>query len=633
MMNDKENNYDKEDIIDNKENITEYEENDEVQKLCEKIDEEYNLNERLDLEEERKKINDQVKKINFKQLIIKRQEDNLSIREKNLEDEYENLKKERENFLEEKKQIRKEYEEYANETIKDIKERNIELSNKLNIFLNIENENGNLKYKIENYESQIKFLKEEIVDLQKQVEDYKTYKELSEIDNLKQKLENIQELENENQKLKNENKSLHDFNKILNEKENEIDTLKDMNEILKSRLDRSTSNIRYLKSIEKSKGIGVDSSQEQFEEIITLQKEKDERQTSSRYISDEKFVDGFIDYCKEAGFIYNKNLVRTFLASIKSSRLTILKGYSGTGKSSLPILIAKYLKAECEVVAVEPNWRTKQDIIGFYNYFTNKFIPTELTKTLIRANVSKDRIFLVVLDEMNLARVEYYFSEFNSKLWADKEKRKIKLFEGMANYNGCVQDYIHNNEVSIPDNIFFIGTINEDDSVSPISDKIFDRAQVVDFMELPSSNFRGNLDDLYEIDDNKYTKYSSFMKNKVDGDKNIQRDMDIVNDINKSIKEKFGKVIGYRSLNQINQFIYNFNSSGGKNIDALDIQLVSKFVPKFSQVYSEEQIMLLEELKEEIKLQFMEKLGCSESDASELQIIKKIDSIIRECSE
>ena len=123
------------------------------------------------------------------------------------------------------------------------------------------------------------------------------------------------------------------------------------------------------------------------------------------------------------------------------------------------------------------------------------------------------------------------------------------------------------------------------------------------------------------------------MKNKVDGDKNIQRDMDIVNDINKSIKEKFGKVIGYRSLNQINQFIYNFNSSGGKNIDALDIQLVSKFVPKFSQVYSEEQIMLLEELKEEIKLQFMEKLGCSESDASELQIIKKIDSIIRECSE
>ena len=99
------------------------------------------------------------------------------------------------------------------------------------------------------------------------------------------------------------------------------------------------------------------------------------------------------------------------------------------------------------------------------------------------------------------------------------------------------------------------------------------------------------------------------------------------------IKEKFGKVIGYRSLNQINQFIYNFNSFGGKNIDALDIQLVSKFVPKFSQVYSEEQIMLLEELKEEIKLQFMEKLGCSESDASELQIIKKIDSIIRECSE
>ncbi|MCU9808915.1 AAA family ATPase [Paraclostridium sp. AKS46] len=309
----------------------------------------------------------------------------------------------------------------------------------------------------------------------------------------------------------------------------------------------------------------------------------------------------------------------------------MLKGYSGTGKSSLPVLFSKYLKGECVVIPIQPNWRTKQDIIGFYNYFTNKFIPTELTQTLIRANVSKDRIFIVVLDEMNLARVEYYFSEFNSKLWMDSDKRKIELFDGVSEYNGKVSKYISENKIQIPDNVFFVGTINEDDSVSPISDKIFDRAQVVEFMELPSSKSVGNLELANEnIDANKYTKYSVFMS-KIDNDKDVN--MSIIDEVNKFTKDNFNKVIGYRSLKQVEKFIKTFKLSGGNEIDGIDIQLVSKFIPKLKYLYSNEQIENLELLNEHIKELFKQNFNCDEDKISKLNIVVQLEGIIKELNE
>lgn len=611
-----------------KENISKDENN--LDDICKEVDEQ--LKEIVNLKEQRENLEQQAKKINFMQLCINKKEKDLDKREEDLRNEIDNFSEEKEKFLEEKKNIRKKYEEYAERSINNVEDRNRELSHKLNDLINVKRENESLKIEIELCKNQIEHLSTDITNLNTQLNEYKSYKELSQIPNLKQKLDKLEELDRENKILKKENKLLKESNSEIDEKDDEIERLKNMNDILKTRLDRSNSNIKYLKSIEKSKGLGVDSSQEEFEEIIELQMLEDDRSVGYNYKNDEEFVNDFIEYCKDIGFIYKPNLVRSFLASIKSSKMTILKGYSGTGKSSLPILFAKYLNAECEVVPVQPNWRTKQDIMGFYNYFTNKFIPTDLTKTLIRANVSKDRIFFVVLDEMNLARVEYYFSEFNSKLWADKNKRKIQLFEGNANYSGHVKDYIEDNKIYIPDNVFFIGTINEDDSVSPISDKIFDRAQVVDFMELPSYSYRGRLDDLSENNEKKFTIYNSFIRKSNEKNKKSTY-MNIIDKVNKSVKDKFGKVIGYRSLSQIEDFITCFEASGGNDIDALDTQLVSKFVPKFNLVYSEEQIMQLEQLKDEIKMLFKQELKCNEDKLNNLQIIQKIDFIIKECNE
>ena len=267
--------------------------------------------------------------------------------------------------------------------------------------------------------------------------------------------------------------------------------------------------------------------------------------------------------------------------------------------------------------------------MGFYNYFTNRFIPTELTQTLLRANVSKDRIFFVVLDEMNLARVEYYFSEFNSKLWLDEEAREIELFEGLSNYDGTVSEYIKNNKIKIPDNVFFIGTINEDDSVSPISDKIFDRAQVIEFMQLPSSETVGDLDKAPQDDrEDKYTSFKSF--NNIKSKEEREFNIDIIDKVNESTKEKFNKVIGYRSIGQVKEYVKYYKAAGGNIIDAIDMQLVSKFLPKLKYLYSDDQIKSLQELRDEIVILFIEEYKCSEEEAEKLQIIKQIDSIIKE---
>ena len=94
-----------------------------------------------------------------------------------------------------------------------------------------------------------------------------------------------------------------------------------------------------------------------------------------------------------------------------------------------------------------------------------------------------------------------------------KLRGEMIQMQGMhiASFSGLAEKRIKNNKIKIPDNVFFIGTINEDDSVSPISDKIFDRAQVIEFMQLPSSETVGDLDKAPQEDrEDKYTSFKSF---------------------------------------------------------------------------------------------------------------------------
>lgn len=180
------------------------------------------------------------------------------------------------------------------------------------------------------------------------------------------------------------------------------------------------------------------------------------------------------------------NAFHTCLKIADISPLTVLAGISGTGKSLLPRQYAEAMGIHFIQLAVQPRWDSPQDLFGFYNYLEQRYKATELARAMVhldyhnwkqQAEPYKNRMVLVLLDEMNLARVEYYFSEFLSRLEArggDPKAREIELDLGhVRGDNG--------NRVYPVENLLFVGTMNEDESTQSLSDKVVDRANVLRF--------------------------------------------------------------------------------------------------------------------------------------------------------
>ena len=108
---------------------------------------------------------------------------------------------------------------------------------------------------------------------------------------------------------------------------------------------------------------------------------------------------------------YNISDIRRFIASLSVSKTMILQGMSGTGKTSLAYAFGEFLQNPTTVVPIQPMWKERTDLIGYYNEFTKKFNEGVLLQKIYEANYT-DEIYVTVLDEMNIARIEYYFAEF-----------------------------------------------------------------------------------------------------------------------------------------------------------------------------------------------------------------------------
>ena len=197
---------------------------------------------------------------------------------------------------------------------------------------------------------------------------------------------------------------------------------------------------------------------------------------------------------RDPALYYNEKTVRLFLAGLATSHLILLEGISGTGKSSLPEAFARAIGGISQSVAVQASWRDRHDLLGHYNSFERQFAETDLLRHLYQAQLPAyaDRPYLVVLDEMNLARPEYYFADFLSKL----EDRARLGAEGEV-YLGLVDNELVGQplprhlrratdgiSIRLPDNVWFVGTANQDESTLKFAPKTYDRAHV---MELPRS--------------------------------------------------------------------------------------------------------------------------------------------------
>ena len=270
---------------------------------------------------------------------------------------------------------------------------------------------------------------------------------------------------------------------------------------------------------------------------------------------------------------YDLKTVRSYIAAMSITRLTVLQGISGTGKTSLAYTFGKFIGRNSVVAPVQPSWKDRSDMIGYYNEFTDTYTETDLLLSLYEANYSDD-VFTVILDEMNISRVEYYFAEFLSLLELPaSDSRRIRVTSDSREND---PELLKNGTLKLPENVWFAGTANNDDSTLAISDKVYDRAFVIE-MDKRSLPFNApetkkkrisaeRLESLFTAA-RAGTKVSDETKNKL-----AARDEYLIS--------VFQITFGNRIMRQTENFIPVYIACGGTETEALDIMIRGKIMRK-----------------------------------------------------
>lgn len=175
-------------------------------------------------------------------------------------------------------------------------------------------------------------------------------------------------------------------------------------------------------------------------------------------------------YIAAKGFTYDNSLIENFYLSLKSKPFVILAGTSGTGKTRLVKLFAEAIGAEYKMVSVRPDWSDGSDLFG-HTDLNGRFIDGPICDAFDRAIAEPTRPVLLCLDEMNLARVEYYLSDFLSVIESRERNAEGKI----------VTDPIAQYKNGIPANLYIVGTVNMDETTFPFSKKVLDRANTIEF--------------------------------------------------------------------------------------------------------------------------------------------------------
>ena len=178
--------------------------------------------------------------------------------------------------------------------------------------------------------------------------------------------------------------------------------------------------------------------------------------------------------------------LRSFVGGLAMGPLVLLQGISGTGKTSLPMALARAVGTKAAVIEVQAGWRDPQDLVGHYNAFEKRFYEKELLQALYRAGTPscRDTLQIVLLDEMNLSHPEQYFSDLLSALELPPEDRRLVLMtHPMVSPPSLFKE---GSKLSIPPNVWFVGTANHDETTMDFADKTYDRSHVMEFPRRPT---------------------------------------------------------------------------------------------------------------------------------------------------
>ena len=292
----------------------------------------------------------------------------------------------------------------------------------------------------------------------------------------------------------------------------------------------------------------------------------------------EQLCETFRNYAASKMKLYYKiDIIRLFVSSLASTRLVILQGISGTGKTSLPYAWGKFLKNDAVIASVQPSWRDRTELFGYFNEFTKKFNETEVLTKMYEASY-RDIVYLTILDEMNIARVEYYFAEMLSIL--EMPSRDEWIIDLVPNVWPDDPKKLTDGKLKIPDNMWYIGTINNDDSTFMVTDKVYDRAMPIDINDKGEA-FDAPVTEGMEIS----SKYLESLFAEAKEKYAVGADtLDKLGQMDNYVIEHFRLAFGNRIVKHIKEFIPVYVACGGTEIDGLDYVMAKKILRKFEQL-------------------------------------------------
>ena len=289
----------------------------------------------------------------------------------------------------------------------------------------------------------------------------------------------------------------------------------------------------------------------------------------------EEFVNRYRLYAaSQLGLYYTPEIIRRFVAGMASSKLLILEGISGTGKTSLPYSFSRYLNNPATIVSIQPSYRDRTEILGYFNEFSKRFNETEFLRALYEANYRPDPT-LIVLDEMNLARIEYYFAEMLSVLeMPSKDEWVLDLVPTAWDGDPKLLDA---GKIHVADSTWFIGTANNDDSTFTITDKVYDRAMPIELNERA---------DAFDCDPQPgcdvTAEHLQYMFRKAKVEHPISDEMlDNLQKLDQYLQTRFKLAFGNRIMKQMYDFIPVYVACGGTELGAMDYIIARKVLKKF----------------------------------------------------
>ncbi len=316
--------------------------------------------------------------------------------------------------------------------------------------------------------------------------------------------------------------------------------------------------------------------------------------------------------CSRMGLFYEEKIIRLLFAGLASTKLILLQGISGTGKTSLPYAMGKFFENDSTIVSVQPSWRDRTELFGYFNEFSKRFNETDVLRRIYESSYNDD-VNVIILDELNIARVEYYFAEMLSIMeMPNADEWRIELVSAAWDNDPL---RLKDGKLLIPQNTWYIGTANNDDSTFSISDKVYDRALTINI---------DNKGEPFEAPDvapsrTSYSYVESLYQKAVQEYEVPQSYLDRLEALDTYVIKKFRVAFGNRIVKQLKIFVPVYVACGGTIEEGLDHILATKIFRKFESLN-------LSLIRDEIKglINYLNTLFGKDSMVSSIEFLERL---------